>query len=188
MGLFRIKDLEFEIVEATFKAHISEGLRWSIRIKAEYPNGRIQGSEWSPLAYSEDLFQIGGTVLNRWSDILGQSIEWGDGYDEKRGEYFGSLCVFEHLDIYQSKLVLGPLISPSSFAIDWAAQCDVCFDDDYGKGLALTIQTGVEFEGIEVPYQDERESLAALRKHIREGEFAFDPGDGRHYKPIFRPL
>lgn len=156
-------------------------------ITAKYPEGRFRGEEWRPRVYSEELFPLSGKVLNYWSDILGQSIKWDDCCDEKTGELIASLYVFEHLDIYKSKLMLGQLNGRDSFKIDWKARCNVSFDDDYDENLELTIQTAVKFEGIEVPFQDETESFALLRQHVRSGEFIFDPGDGKYHKPIFRP-
>jgi len=112
--------------------------------------------------YSDDLLPIAGRALNRWSDILGQSIRWTNNYLDKTGEYIASLHVFEHMDIYRSELILGELSGKDSFNIDWNALCDLSFDEDYGNSLELFIQTEVKLEGIEVPFQfqDEKESLA----------------------------
>jgi len=189
MSAFKIKDLNFNVTKAIFKGHIGETLYWSISINGRYPEGRFRGEQWKPRAYSDDLLPIAGRALNRWSDILGQSIRWTNNYLDKTGEYIASLHVFEHMDIYRSELILGELSGKDSFNIDWNALCDLSFDEDYGNSLELFIQTEVKLEGIEVPFQfqDEKESLALLRKHIREGEFTFEPGDGKHYKPIFRP-
>jgi hypothetical protein len=173
-GDFRVKDLHFEISEAVLKAHISDTLRWSISIRATYPEGRILGEQWEPRAYSEDIVPISGKTLHYWSDIMGQTVEWDDCCDPMIGDPIASLRVFEHLDIYKSRLVIGSLIAPNTLAIDWQARCDVFFGDDCGRDLELSIQTAVRFEGIEVPFQEERESRALLRKYIREGEFTLD--------------
>lgn len=187
MSIFRIKDLNFDITEAIFKGHIGETLYWSISIDGKYPEGLFRGEEWEPRAYSENLLPVAGNALNQWSDILGRSIKWDDNYVDQTGESIASLYLFEHMDIYGSELVLGGFSGEDSFDITWNALCDISFDEVYGNGLELFIQTKVKFAGIEVPFQNEKESLALLRKHIPEGEFAFYPGDGKHYKPIFRP-
>jgi len=189
MNELRIKDLNFAVSEAVLLARISaDEFYWSISIDAKYPEGRIRGEVWEPKVYSENLFPLAGKALDHWRDILGRTIEWDDCYDLKTGDPIASVCVFEHLDIYKSKLTFGEATGGDSFKVDWRARCDVYFDDDYGEDLELSIQTEVKFAGVEVPFQDEVKSQALLRQYIRGGNFTFDQAHGKYDKPIFRPV
>jgi hypothetical protein len=187
MSVFRISDLSFDIINAGLKGRImNEHIFWALSIQAQY-TGRFRGEEWRPRAYCEKLPQISEENVTRWTDILDRTIEWKNNVDEETGAPIASLCIFEHLDIYDSKLTFGKREDYNSFDIDWQAKCDVFFDNDYGKDLDLVIQTRVVFEGVEVPFQEEGESEVLFRKCIPEGEFSFLAGDGRSYRSRYIP-
>jgi hypothetical protein len=189
MNKFSIADLEFAPDFAQLIADIRNGrIEWSISISAE-PRV-IRGEQWQPRASSDHLVALDSRFLEYWQDAFAKSVEWDDCCNPINDRVHALLYVFEHTEIYKSRIDFVPRKGRDVF-VNWHALCDVFFDEEYESRLNLCIQTAATFNGVVVGTAGERideiEANIRLRRFIAHGEFEYLPPIGDSYVPIMMP-
>lgn len=187
MNTMRISDLVFALDKVALAACIQDGcLVWALSITATPQE--VHGELWRPRAYSESLIAIEGLKLAVWNQAFDQELCWTNGFNKEAHRPNASLFVFEHTEIYRSKLKI-KAEPTGAFEIVWRARCDVFFGS-YQNNLDLEINAMGVWEGVVVGSRGERisaeEASKRLKNHIREGLFQFYPALDEYEHPFMR--
>lgn len=162
--LLQIADLRFTIDSAKLDAFVSEAgpqrpkaiLHWGFRVEAsrtEEPH-----SDWTPVLKSEILFETGPGELSAWTDVAPRTITWTTPFTPNNDPY-SSLYVFEHAAMEQGQAGLS--VDQGVVRLRLEGTCNVCWDEKYGEGLKLILDTAVDFAGILCA----RDSEEVARRH-----------------------
>lgn len=157
--MFKISDLEFQHEFAELDAFWSGNcLRWGISINGKY-SGRLFGEEWQPRAYSERIPEI---ETAEFADLSGKTASWGDPYIPDTGGRHGALCVFEHLDIRDSKIAFSQL-NGLQIPFVWTGLCDVFFNARYRDNLPITIEGIAIIDSVYSEFENEQDAHRAMK-------------------------
>jgi len=136
-----------------YDATLADTLGWSLSIACS--EREFDGESWQP----EFNFERFALPVERWWDLeqLTTSVEGGTAY------------VVGHGPVGRTELSFGQRRG-SSLQLTCRGECDVDWDDEFGRGVPYTIETRVQFEGIRVvgTSTDDDDSLRAfLQAHFQ---------------------
>jgi hypothetical protein len=181
----KIDDLVFPIKNAELLCKIfNKKAYWNINIDTF---GKvIDGEEWVPRIYSEELYAL--SDIRSWKDLDGKKLEWDNCYIEDEGDYNASIYVFEHNEIYNSSIDIMH-IAKQDFSVNWTARCDVNFNAKYSTNLDLKINTQCAFAGIMVVDDNisPSKALSLIKHYYPNDNYHLDNQQDRFVHPLFSP-
>jgi hypothetical protein len=119
-------------------------LSWELEFGTK---GTVYDDErWTPGVYHHNLrFNV-----RRWTDILGEVVEWNTPYDVATGERHGGFYVFEYENISRAKLCFVER-DGFNFHVKWDGFCNVYSGDDaYGADVPFSLDAWATFTRIRV--------------------------------------
>jgi hypothetical protein len=164
----KIRDLPFSIVRATVRGELrgQGGLRWFIDVTAEGagPNDAV----WRP-NLSTDL---GGLPHPAEAPRRLTCLAWHDqsAYDKVADEWLGSFSLFEHGSFDHCSIDIAR-DGASGWTIVWSGQCDLDFDERYGKGVPFSLRSPIDMVGIDVDTSDVDGATKRLLAHVDLDDF-----------------
>ena len=119
---------------------------WSLEVWIE---GELGGLEEEARATAEEMrFQI-----RRWTDVVGQTVEWAGTYDKKAGRPYGlpygHFYLGEHEMIGRARLRFTER-DGIAFRFEWEGACDVYLDGDYRRDVPFSAAGWARFTGVGV--------------------------------------
>src|SRR5215213_1649428 len=146
---FILKDKPFLIKSAELFAtilnparlprHLPEGDPrpfWSLEVWAEgdwYEDEEMGGVETEARATAEEM----RFPIRRWTDVLGQTIEWAGPYDQKVGGPYGIFYLEEHDRIGRARLRFTER-DGTAFRFEWEGVCNVYGDEGYERDVPFS--------------------------------------------------
>ncbi len=127
-NVMRVGDVKMAVTNCTLQGILSQkGFRWELSISA---TGSIEELSVNPFASCEYLMEP-VVPVEHWRDVLGLVRVWEKAYDDSLQGPRGAVCVFNHEDIDNSKIVFQH-IQGEQFRVRWTGITDVSaeyFDD-----------------------------------------------------------
>jgi hypothetical protein len=143
--MLRIADLEFPIVSCLLKTYCGsdETLLWIIEVECgPHASGELEG--YAP-NLELNLFQTTPGEMQHWWELAPREASWVEKNDNGVTPS-GMLRIFEHTLLFESQARL--LQANGEMQINLAGQCDVHFNERYGRNLPLALDAAVKFDGI----------------------------------------
>jgi hypothetical protein len=114
---------------------------WSLDVWVE---GEL-GTEDEARATAEEMrFQI-----RRWTDIVGQTVEWAGTYDAKAGGPYGGFYLGVHDSIGRARLRFTER-EGTAFRFEWEGACNVYLDEGYRHDVPFSATGWARFMGVTV--------------------------------------
>lgn len=139
MDTLKIKNLEFAITSASIsEAKDHDGnTRWSISVKTG--KKKIDGHIWQPSIQGENMLVNAPSLAK----IIGKEIYIKDAYNHKTDEYLLSLYIFEHEDIWDSRI---QFISREmdTLKVQWTGRCNIHWNEEYSENIPFQIDANLE--------------------------------------------
>lgn len=187
LGKLRLGGCEFGVTNASIRANLLLGgdFYWSIDIhcweRVEY------GDEISPYLHSEDLLALRNRGIRRWTDVIGQTLSWKEGYNEEHEQSEALFYVHSHSDVSDSTLEF--LGSPQVPVIRWRGktECDIEELEDDDGVCVFFVETKVKFEGYQTWRIPQADAIGELRRWVTEEEFK-TPRPGVNDTLLFEPM
>ena len=144
LGHLTIADLDFIIDCATIaESEDAEGQRrWDLWIgtagrKMEFPP---YGSfHWAPNIRGDSVRVQGPS----FESIVGQTVLVPAAYDYERDEYLFTMYVFEHSDVFDSRIRFLDR-QRGIFRIEWRGKCNIHFSKTYGESVPFAFLADVQ--------------------------------------------
>jgi hypothetical protein len=156
-GVFRIKNIDFQVEKATLYFEIrhpeeaksmwgssSQKISWFVEIQGQ-PR-EIESDTWQPIIFC----QFCPNTLSKWVDLEGISIDIEDSYREETQNYHGGLFVFSHEKISKCHFSFGTRHG-NHFDFRWQGLGDIYEGvDEFESNIATVpfeIATSIHFTG-----------------------------------------
>lgn len=115
---------------------------WSLEVWVE---GELNGLEEEARATVENMrFQI-----RRWTDVLGQTVEWAGPNEAKYDRPYGVFYLEEHEMIGRARLRFTER-DGAAFRFEWEGACEVYLDGEYRRDVPFSAEGWVQFKGVGV--------------------------------------
>ncbi|MDR1877774.1 MAG: hypothetical protein LBQ84_09145 [Flavobacteriaceae bacterium] len=171
--MFKIKDVNFEIVHSYLDAFISNQenkLIFGLHITGKSKKDVFL--EYEPTVHSDVLLKINVNEIKKWNNISNKIIEWENYPEDETAPPSALLYVFEHEFIYNCKIKFKEINGEMFININ--ALCDVNFDEEYSRRLPLEIETKIEFEGIYFGKgTNEKECIERIKQYLPEEKLIY---------------
>lgn len=197
MSTLTIKDRVFDVTDATFGASIGHyekqwnlsnpydlpeeeqeelredeefkftdwmQLRWNLEIATAERD--FEDTSWKPRVYGEDMILEEMAVPNA---LVGTTLH-ADEYDYDRDLHLFSMYVYEHTGISRNSIRFLER-NGCRFKVAWTGKCSVNWDDEYGEDLDFSFDGWLEFCGIAVRADSQKEALELLGKRLDVSQF-----------------
>lgn len=147
---------------------------WSLEVWAE-------GEWWAEEEGEEE--EMGGVEarataeemrfpIRRWTDVLGQTIEWAGPYEQKVGGPYGNFYLGEHDTISRARLRFTDR-DGTAFRFEWEGVCNVHGDEEYERNVPFSAAGWARFTGVTV-FGGGADTDESLRARLAQ---YFDPHD-----------
>ena len=181
--MFKIKDRKFDVYEAKISMTIQDPywfeqygsefdheFFWSVSVTAN--EKEFDDFCWEPGASFDDLI----LPIRNWHDLENTIHEW----KEPKGNFY----VFEHENIYESRLVIGQR-KGSKFKLNWKGLCDIHWDEEYSERVPFEIECEAEFTGLAANASEKDTDASVLdrvHRYIETENLKQCPIDYKTYK------
>lgn len=87
--------------------------------------------------------------IRRWTDVVGQTVEWSRRPDQKTGGPYGNFYLGVHDSISRARLRFTEK-DGLRVRFEWEGVCNVYWDDDYRKDVPFSVSGWARFTGVTV--------------------------------------
>ncbi len=87
--------------------------------------------------------------IRRWTDVVGQTVEWAGPYDQKVGGPYGHFYLEEHDRIGRARLRFTER-DGAAFRFEWEGVCDVNGNEGYERDVPFSAAGWARFTGVGV--------------------------------------